>query len=48
MPNAKARGDKNYDEALDLVIRDKATAMVADHHFCLVSAARFKEKDWPR
>ena len=44
LPNAKLVATKNYDEALDLVVRDKATAMVADHHFCLVSAARFKEK----
>ena len=44
LPNAKLVATGNYDEALDLVIRDQATAMVADHHFCLVSAARFKEK----
>jgi len=44
LPNAKLVPTKNYDEALDLVIRDKAHVMVADHHFCLVSAARFKEK----
>jgi polar amino acid transport system substrate-binding protein len=44
LPNAKLVPTKDYDEALDLVIRDKATAMVADHHFCLVSAARFRDK----
>ena len=44
LPKAKLLATKDYDEALDLVIRDKATAMVADHHFCLVSAARFRDK----
>ena len=44
LPKAKLVATKDYDEALDLVIRDKATAMVADHHFCLFSAARFKDK----
>jgi len=44
LPNATLVPTKNYDEALDLVIRDKAHVMVADYHFCAVSAARFKDK----
>jgi polar amino acid transport system substrate-binding protein len=44
LPKAKLVATKDYDEALDLVIRDKATALVADHHFCLFSAARYKDK----
>ena len=44
LPKAKFVAAKGYDEALDLVIRDKAHVMVADYHFCAVSAFRFKEK----
>lgn len=44
LPRAKLITTKNYDEALDMVIRDKAQAMVADYHFCAVSAFRYKEK----
>jgi polar amino acid transport system substrate-binding protein len=44
LPHAKLVPTKDYDEALDLVIRDKAHVMVADFHFCAVSAFRFKDK----
>jgi polar amino acid transport system substrate-binding protein len=44
LPNARLVATKNYDEALDLLIRDKVHVMVADYHFCAVSAVRFKEK----
>ncbi len=44
LPRAKFIPTKDYDEALDLVIRDKAHAMVADYHFCAVSAFRYKDK----
>jgi polar amino acid transport system substrate-binding protein len=44
LPNARLVVTSDYDEALDLVIRDKAHVMVADYHFCAVSAARHKEK----
>jgi polar amino acid transport system substrate-binding protein len=44
LPHARLVPTKNYDEALDMVLRDKAHVMVADYHYCLVSAVRFKEK----
>lgn len=44
LPHAKLIPTKDYDEALDLVIRDKAHAMVADYHFLAVSAFRHKGK----
>ena len=44
LPNAKLVATKNYEDALDMVIRDKAHVMVADYHFCALSALRFKEK----
>jgi polar amino acid transport system substrate-binding protein len=44
LPHAKLVTTKDYDEALDLVNRDKAHALVADYHFCAVSAFRYKEK----
>jgi len=44
LPHAKLVPTKDYDEALDMVLRDKAQAMVADYHFCAVSAFRYKEK----
>jgi polar amino acid transport system substrate-binding protein len=44
LPKARLVATKNYDEAPDLVIRDKATAMVADHHFCLFSAAATRRR----
>ena len=44
LPKAKLVTTKNYDEALDLLIRDKAHVMVADYHFCALSALRYKDK----
>jgi polar amino acid transport system substrate-binding protein len=44
LPKARLVPTKNYDEALDMVLRDKAHVMVADYHFCVVSAVRFREK----
>jgi polar amino acid transport system substrate-binding protein len=44
LPHAKLVPTDTYDEALDLVVQDKAHAMVADYHFCAVSAFRYKEK----
>jgi polar amino acid transport system substrate-binding protein len=44
MPKAKFVPVKNYEEALDLILQDKAHAMVADYHYCAVSAARFRDK----
>ncbi len=44
LPRAKLVPTRDYDEALDMVLRDKAHAMVADYHFCAVSAFRYKEK----
>jgi polar amino acid transport system substrate-binding protein len=44
LPKAKLVPTKNYDEALDMVLRDKAHVMVADYHYCVVSAFRFREK----
>ena len=44
LPHAKLIPTDTYDEALELVIQDKAHAMVADYHFCAVSAFRFKDK----
>jgi polar amino acid transport system substrate-binding protein len=44
LPRAKLVPTVNYDEALNLVLQDKAHVMVADYHFCAVAAARHKEK----
>lgn len=44
LPKAKLVPTVNYEEALALVLQDKAHAMVADYHFCAVAAARYKEK----
>lgn len=44
LPKAKLVTTKNYDEALDMVLQDKAHVMVADYHYCVVSAVRFREK----
>ncbi|MGB7970689.1 MAG: transporter substrate-binding domain-containing protein [Candidatus Deferrimicrobiaceae bacterium] len=44
LPHAKLVPTKDYDEALDLLLQDKAHAMVADYHFCAVSAFRYKDK----
>lgn len=44
LPHAKLVATNNYDEALGMVLGDKAHAMVADYHFCAVSAFRYREK----
>ena len=44
LPKAKLVPTVNYEEALALVLQDKAHAMVADYHFCAVAAFRYKEK----
>lgn len=44
LPKAKLVPTNDYDEALDMVIKDKAHVMVADYHFCVVSAVRFRDK----
>jgi len=44
LPLAKLVPTKDYDEALDMVLQDKAQVMVSDYHFCAVSAFRYKEK----
>jgi len=44
LPKAKLVPTVNYDEALALVLQDKAHVMVADYHFCAVAAFRYREK----
>jgi polar amino acid transport system substrate-binding protein len=44
LPRARLVATANYDEALDLVLQDKAQVMVADYHFCAFAAFRYKEK----
>lgn len=43
-PKAKLVTTEDYDKALDLVMEDKADAMVADFPFCAVSSYRYPEK----
>jgi polar amino acid transport system substrate-binding protein len=44
LPHAKLVTTKSYDDALDLLIGDKAHVLVADYHFCALSALRYKDK----
>jgi len=44
LPKARLVPTANYNEALDLVLQDKAQVMVADYHFCAFAAFRYKEK----
>jgi polar amino acid transport system substrate-binding protein len=44
LPKAKLVPTGNYDEALGLVLQDKAHVMVADYHFCAFAAFRYSEK----
>jgi len=44
LPKARLVTTANYNEALDLVLQDKAQVMVADYHFCAFSVFRYKEK----
>ncbi len=44
LPRAKLVTTKDYDEALAMLLRDEAHAMVADYHYCAVAAFRYKDK----
>ena len=44
LPNAKLVTAKDYDEAVKMVLEDKATAMVADYPICVVSVFRYPDK----
>ena len=44
-PKAKFLPAKDYDAGVDMVIRGRADAMIADHPFCLVSVARYPDQD---
>jgi polar amino acid transport system substrate-binding protein len=44
LPRAKLVPTVNYEEALALVLQDKAHVMVADYHFCAFASFRHKEK----
>jgi polar amino acid transport system substrate-binding protein len=44
IPKAKLIAAKDYDEALQLVMDGKASAMVADFPFCMVASYRYKEQ----
>ncbi len=43
-PKAKLVTTEDYDTALDMVMQDKADAMVADYPYCAVSSYRYPEK----
>ncbi len=45
LPNVKFMAARDYTEAVDMVITDKADAMVADQPICVVSVARHPEED---
>lgn len=42
LPKARLMATPTYKEALDLVLQDKAQAMVADFHYCVVAADRYR------
>jgi len=44
-PNVKLILVKDYDEAVKLVLDDKAHAMVADHPICITTVLRYPDKD---
>ncbi len=44
IPKAKLIKTKDYDEAVNLVLQDKADAMVADYPICVISVFRFPDK----
>ena len=44
LPKAKLVTAKDYDEAVKMVLEDKATAMVADYPICMVSVFRYPDK----
>ena len=45
MPNARLVTVKDYDEAVNLVLRNEADAMIADYPVCVVSALRYPEEN---
>ena len=45
LPNVKFLAARDYSEAVNMVIGDKADAMIADQPICVVSVARYPEED---
>jgi polar amino acid transport system substrate-binding protein len=45
LPNVKFLAARNYTEAVNMVINDKADAMIADQPICVVSVARYPDED---
>jgi polar amino acid transport system substrate-binding protein len=45
LPNVKFLAASNYTEAVNMVISDKADAMIADQPICVVTVARYPEED---
>lgn len=45
MPNVKFLAARDYTEAVNMVIADKADAMIADQPICVVSVSRYAEED---
>ena len=45
LPNVKFLAARDYTEAVNMVISDKADAMIADQPICVVSVARYPDKD---
>jgi len=43
-PKAQLAATKSYDEAIDMLLKDKVDAVVADYPFCAFSAFRFQDK----
>jgi polar amino acid transport system substrate-binding protein len=43
-PKAQLVPTKSYDEAIDMLLKDKVTAVVADYPFCAFSAFRHQDK----
>ena len=43
-PKAKLMPTKSYDEAVDMLLKDKVNAVVADYPFCAFAAFRHKDK----
>ena len=45
LPNVTFMAARDYTEAVNMVITDKADAMIADQPICVVSVARYPEED---
>lgn len=45
VPKAELIKVKSYDDALDMLIQDKITAIIADYPFCAFAAFRYRDKD---